>query len=255
MEQERNMLDTAIAAARRAGKLLLDASRGEIRVDARTRRDVKLEMDRKADEAIVKTILAAHPDHAVLTEERGKLGKESEWLWVIDPLDGTYNYSRRIPVWCASIGLLRHGQEHLGVIYDPVAGDLYSAQRGRGAAVNDRPAAVSEIARLEDAAICFSSSPADDDLARTMAAAERLATSAAKVRGMGAAASHLAYVAAGRADAFYDFGAKLWDVAAGIALIREAGGAVTTRPRDDVTLDICVSNGRFHEDLLREIGW
>ena len=255
MGSRTDMLETAIEAARRAGRLLLEASRGEIRVDVRTRRDVKLEMDRRADEIIVKTILAAHPDHAVLTEERGRTGGESEWLWVIDPLDGTYNYSRRIPVWCVSIGLLRNGEESLGVIYDPIGDELYAAEEGQGATVNGERTAVSDTAALEDATVCFSSSPAENDLARTMAAAERLAVNAGKVRGMGAAASHLAYVAGGRADAFYDFGAKLWDVAAGIALVREAGGAVTTRKRDEFALDICVSNGHFHDALLREIGW
>jgi len=255
METETHMLETAITAARRAGKLLLEASREEIRVDARSRRDVKLEMDRKAEEVIISTILAAHPDHAVLSEERGRVGGESNWLWVIDPLDGTYNYSRRIPVWCTSIGLLEDGEERLGVIYDPIAADLYAAERGRGAAVNGSPAVVSKVASLEEATVCFSSGLGNDDLARTMAAAEHLAVAAGKVRGMGAAASHLAYVAGGRADAFYDFGAKLWDVAAGIALVREAGGVVTVRPRGEHTLDIIASNGKFHEELENEIGW
>ena len=114
---------------------------------------------------------------------------------------------------------------------------------------------VSETESFENAVVCFSSSAQTSDIEATMAAASRLSTSAGKVRGMGAAASHMAYVADGRVDAFFDMGAKLWDVAAGIVLVREAGGEVTTRSRGGVSLDIAVSNGKFHQDFLREIAW
>lgn len=249
------MLEIATQAAREAGRLLLDASRKDIRIESRSRRDVKLDMDRKAEETIISILLDAFPEHTVLSEERGRIGGDSEFLWVIDPLDGTYNYSRRLPVWCTSVGLLKNDEPVLGVIYDPVCDDLYAAEAGQGASLNGRPARVSDVESLDDATVCFSSGIGTRDLEKTMRAAAHLGIRAGKVRGMGAAATHTAYVGAGRADAFYDFGAKLWDVAAGVVIVREAGGHVTLRDRGENVLDIAVSNGRFHEDLLREIEW
>jgi len=249
------MLETAMRAAREAGRLLLEASAKEIEVDRRDRRDVKLAMDRTAEAKIIEVLREAFPDHAVLSEEAGRIAGDSEYLWVIDPLDGTFNYSRRVPVWCTSIGLLKGSEEVVGAIYDPTRDEMFSAERGSGAFLNGERVRVSDTDSLEYATINYSSSTDATDIERTMRAALHLATRAGKVRALGAAATHVAYVAAGRMDAFYDYGAKLWDVAAGLVILREAGGMVARRNTSDTTLDLAVSNGRFHDELLTAIGW
>ena len=249
------MLETAIRAARAAGRLLLEGSRGEIEIDKRERRDVKLAMDRAAEKAIIEIVSEEFPDHAILSEERGRLGGESEHLWVIDPLDGTFNFAQRIPIWCTSIGLCRGEEEIVGVIYDPINDDLFAAEKGKGTFLNGKPMRVSGIDSLAFATICFSSSADEDDIEATMRAARHLAVAGGKVRGLGAAATHMAYLAAGRVDGFYDFGAKLWDVAAGLVILREAGGDATTRRRSGEVLDLVASNGRFHDDLLKAVEW
>ena len=225
------MLETAIRAAREAGKILFEGSRGEIEVDQTSRRDIKLAMDRKAEAAIVEILSQAFPDHGILAEERGRVGGASDYLWVIDPLDGTCNYSRRLPIWCTSIGLCRGDDYQVGVIYEPVTGDLYAAEKGKGATLNGKPIRVSAVERLEDALVEHSAGIEEEDIRESMCIASLLSIAASKVRGLGAAATHLAYVAAGRADAFVDCCAKRWDVAAGLVLLNEAGGTATIRER------------------------
>ena len=249
------MLETAIRAAREAGKVLLEGSRKPIEVDHKYQRDVKLAMDRKAETAIIGILSEAFPDHEILAEERGRVGGSSDYLWVIDPLDGTYNYSRRFPIWCTSIGLCR-GEEYLvGVIYEPIIGDLYAGEKGKGATLNGKPMRVSAVDRLQDAMIAHSAGVEEEDIRESMRVASLLSITASKVRGLGAAATHMAYVASGRLDGFVDCCAKRWDVAAGLVLLKEAGGMVTIRERDGDELDLVASNGLIHDELLKAIDW
>ncbi len=248
------MLQTAIRAARAAGRLLLEGSRGEIKVDQLARHDVKLEMDKKAEAVILGIIQERFPEHAILSEEVGRVGPESGYLWVVDPLDGTVNFSRRIPLWGTSIALCRAGEEIVGVIYDAVHDELYAAEKGKGAFLNDRPMRVSDR-KMEQAIIAYDFAANEPAINQGLRAADRVTRSVSKVRATGSAAVDLGYVACGRLEGFYEYGLHYWDLAAGAVMIREAGGRVQTRPRPDGSLDFLCDNGVIHEELRREIGW
>lgn len=249
------MLETAILAARAAGRVLLEGAQGEIKVDKAYQRDVKLEMDKKAEAVILGIIRDRFPDHAILSEEAGAVGPKSEYLWVVDPLDGTVNYSRRIPLWGTSVALCRGGEEIVGVIYDAVHDELYTAEKGKGAFLNGRPMRVSER-RMEQAMVAYGFAASDDAaMKQGLRGAERVAWAASKIRATGSAAIHLGWVACGRMDGFYEFALNYWDLAGGVVLIREAGGRVQSRPRPGGSLDFVCDNGVIHEDLLREIAW
>ena len=249
------MLHTAMRAAREAGRLLLEAAHGEIQVDRLERRDIKLAVDRRAEEAIIAVLRERFPEHAILSEECGRVGGDSEYLWIVDPLDGTYNYFRGIPLWCTSIAL-RKGDEYLvGVIYDPVRDELFRAEKGRGAFLDERPIRISRTAELSASVINFGLGHKGGSIRATMRAVSQLALKIGRTRQLGSAAIHLAYVASGRAEGFLQFGIKLWDLAAGVALIREAGGSAEVRQNPEGSLDVVASNGIIHAELLAELGW
>jgi len=247
------VLETAIRAARAAGRVLLEGSRGELKVDKMLRHDVKLEMDKKAEAVILGIIRERFPDHTILSEEIGRVGPESEYLWVVDPLDGTVNYSRRIPLWATSVALCRGGKEIIGVIYDAVHDELYTAEKGKGAFLNGRPMRVS-ARTMEQAAIAYGYAANDSAIAEGLRAAERVTRAASKIRASGSAALHLGWVACGRVDGFYEYGLSYWDIAPGVVLIGEAGGRVDQRPRPDGSIDFLCDNGVIHEELKREAG-
>ena len=250
------MLKTAVRAAHEAGRLLLDASTRDIQVDRLERRDVKLAADRESEATIISVIRERFPEHAILSEECGETGSsDSEYLWVIDPLDGTYNFSRRIPLWCTSIGLARNGEEMIGVILDPCRDDLFTVEKGKGAFRNGEVMRVSPTSDPTRAMIGVAYGPDERFLDQSMAAIDRVSVGVAKVRALGSAALHLAYVACGWMDGFFEFGLHHWDMAAGLVLIREAGGKTTVRRHADGKMDVAVSNATLHDDLLKLIRW
>ncbi len=249
------MLETAIKAAKAAGRVLLEGSSKPLNVLAEKRHDVKLEMDRKAEESIISIIRETFPDHDILSEEAGSIGQGAEYQWVIDPLDGTYNYFRHIPFWSTSIGLCRNGEEVLGVVYDPIHDELFCAERGCGAMLNNRPIKVTECAHLSEATIAFAYGSRREFLDRMAFGVDVVSRKSNKVREMGSAALHLAYVACGRMDGYFEYGIYAWDVAAGLAILREAGGADATRRHDDGLIELVASNGAIHDELTRELRW
>ncbi len=249
------MLAVVVRAAREAGEILRRGCAQEIKVDRATPHDVKLEMDRRAEEAILRVLRTEYPDIPVLSEEAGRLGGRGELMWVIDPLDGTVNYSRRLPCWGTSIGLMRGEEEVLGVVYDPLRDEIFTAEKGKGARLNDAPLRVSAGGDLARAIIACGYSSVPVHIPRGMRAVERLGAQVSKFRNLGAAVLHLAYVAAGRLDGFFEFGLHPWDCAAGFCLVREAGGRVSSHRAPDGCLYVAVSNGALHPVLLRELEW
>lgn len=249
------MLKTAVKAARAAGRVLLEGSMREIDVERRMRRDVKLALDRKAEETIIEILREAFPQHAILSEECGRVAGRSEYEWVIDPLDGSYNFLRRIPLWVTSIGLRKNGEEVLGVIYDPVRDELFCAEKGGGAFLNDRPIRVSDTRKLEQATVAFACSPHEENVEHTARIVAKVVLVAEKIRELGSAAMHMAYVACGRMDAFLEHGIWPWDIAAGTVLIRETGGKVVTRRHEKGSVDIICSNGRIQDELADYVAW
>lgn len=226
------MTTIALRAARKAGELIVRASDDLDRLTVRSKSptDFVSEVDEQAEEEIVKQLQRAYPDHAILGEESGYSGPEdAEYCWIIDPLDGTTNFLRGIPHFAVSIACLYRGKLEHAVIVDPVRREEFISSRGRGAQLNGRRLRVSKRANL-DTALLGTGIPFRGHKEETLPAYAdtmvKLASQCAGIRRAGAASLDLAYVAAGRLDAFWEVGLSKWDMAAGALLIREAGGLV-----------------------------
>ena len=225
------MLSTAVKAARRAGSIINRGARDLDRLTITTKgpKDFVSEVDRAAETAIVETLLATYPDHAILAEEGTAKDANvgAEYLWIIDPLDGTTNFLHGFPQYCVSIAVRHKGQVTQGVVYDPVRNDLFTATRGRGAFLNDHRMRVSRRQHLKDCLIGTGFPYRDGaDLEAYVAMMRAMMSATTGIRRPGAAALDLAYVAAGYYDGFWEIGLNPWDVAAGSLLITEAGGLV-----------------------------
>lgn len=215
-----------IKAARQAGAVMLRYIHrlDSLNVVEKARQDFASEVDAQAEEAALKELRRAHPDYAVLGEEGGAKGTSSS-VWVIDPIDGTSNYLRGNPQFCVSIALVERGVPTHGVIYDPLRNELFTASRGGGAMLNDKRIRCTPRPGLEGAVLATGFAPRE----RARAGAQldcikTLLEKAEDIRRAGSAALDLAWVACGRVDGYFEAGLKAWDIAAGIVLVREAGG-------------------------------
>ena len=223
-------LNIAIKAARRAGQLISRASLDVdlLKVTTKQQSDFVTEVDKMAEAAIIEVLREAYPNHAILAEESGATaGKQAEYQWIIDPLDGTTNFIHSFPQYAVSIALAHNGQVVQAVVFDPERNELFTASKGRGAFVNDRRIRVSKRTRLDEALI-GTGFPyrAFDHIDAYLAIFKDLSQKTAGLRRPGAAALDLAWVASGRLDGFWEFGLSPWDMAAGSLLIAEAGGLV-----------------------------
>lgn len=225
------MLNIAVKAARAAGAII---NRGSmdldlLKINTKSPNDFVTEVDQLAEEAIIDTILQAYPAHGILAEESGRErgNKSSDFVWIIDPLDGTTNFIHGFPVYCVSIALTFRGKVEQAVVYDPNRNDLFVASRGRGAYLNDKRLRVSRRTRLQDCLI-GTGFPfrRGDNFQRYMKMFETLMPLCAGLRRPGSAALDLCYVAAGYYDAFFETGLSPWDIAAGSLIVTEAGGLV-----------------------------
>lgn len=225
------MLNVAIKAARAAGAIINRAALDveAVRISQKQINDFVTEVDQASETAIIETLLTAYPGHGILAEESGRThgARHSDYLWIIDPLDGTTNFIHGFPVYCVSIALSVRGKVEHGVVYDPTRNDLFTATRGRGAFMNDRRMRVSKRTRLGECLLGtgFPYRPGDD-FARYMKMMAEVMRHTHGLRRPGAAALDLAYVAAGFTDGFFETGLSIWDVAAGGLLVTEAGGLV-----------------------------
>ena len=225
------MLNIAIKAARTAGSIINRAALDleVLKIGSKGPNDYVSEVDRAAEEAIINTVLEAYPGHGILAEESGRAhgAKHSDYVWIIDPLDGTTNFLHGFPVYAVSIALAYRGQVQQAVVYDPTRNDLFYASKGRGAFLNDRRLRVSKRTRLSDSLI-GTGFPfrKGDNFKRYVKMFEELMASCAGLRRPGAAALDLCYVAAGYYDGFFETGLNPWDAAAGALIITEAGGLV-----------------------------
>ena len=225
------MLNIAIKAARSAGAIINRAALDleVLKIGTKGPNDYVSEVDRAAEDIIIQTLLEAYPGHGILAEESGRThgAKNSEYVWIIDPLDGTTNFLHGFPVYAVSIALAHRGQVQQAVVYDPTRNDLYFASKGRGAFCNDRRLRVSKRTRLADSLI-GTGFPfrKGDNFKRYVKMFEEVMQSCAGLRRPGAAALDLCYVAAGCYDGFFETGLNPWDVAAGSLIITEAGGLI-----------------------------
>lgn len=249
------MLNIAIRAARRAGNTII---RGQQRLDevAITRKghqDYVTQVDRDAEAQIIDTLRTAYPDHEFLAEESGSSGS-SEYVWIIDPLDGTLNYMHGYQQFAVSIALAVRGRVEQAVVYDPVRDELFTASRGVGAQLNGHRLRVSRCAHMENALLATGFPVRrKPELASFLASFGDVLGQCADVRRAGAAALDLAHVACGRLDGFWEFGLKPWDIAAGALLVQEAGGLVGDPQGGERHLergDIIAANPKLFRQLL-----
>jgi len=252
------LLNIAIGAARAAGSLIVRYLDRVDTLDVATKHKNEFvsQVDREAEAIIIADIRKAYPHHAILAEESGATG-DSEYRWIIDPLDGTTNFLHAFPQFCVSIAVEHRGRLEQGVVFDPLRQELFTASRGAGARLNDRRIRVSRQNALEGSLLGtgfpFRGAYDLDTYLQTMRA---LVPKCAGIRRPGAAALDLAYVAAGRLDGFWEFGLEPWDMAAGVLLIREAGGLVTDTDGDEHYMDsgnIITGTPKVLRELVRVI--
>lgn len=236
------MVNVAIKAARAAGSIINRAALDveAVRVSQKQVNDFVTEVDQAAEAVIIETLLTAYPGHGILAEESGQEhgAKDSEFVWIIDPLDGTTNFIHGLPIYCVSIALAVKGKIEQAVIYDPTRNDLFTATKGRGAYQNDRRLRVSKRLRMQDCLIStgFPFRPGDN-FQNYLAMMAEIMPRCAGLRRPGSAALDLAYVAAGYTDGFFEAGLSPWDAAAGSLLVTEAGGLVGNFTGDANFLD------------------
>lgn len=250
------MLNIAVKAARRAGNLIHRSADkiDHLTITRKSHADFVSEVDRAAEQTIIQTLLDAYPTHAILAEESGSQG-ESEFLWIIDPLDGTTNFLHGFPQYSVSIALQHNGIITQAVVYDPVKNELFTATRGRGAFLNDKRLRVSKRLHLADSLIGTGFPYTSfEHMDAYLAIFKELIQKTAGLRRPGSAALDLAWMAAGRCDGFFETGLKPWDMAAGCLLITEAGGMVSDLHGSDTYLKtghICAGNPDIHPLLLQ----
>jgi myo-inositol-1(or 4)-monophosphatase len=252
-------LNIAINAARNASKIIVRSLErlGSIQVIEKQRNDFVTEVDRLAEIEIIKTLRKAFPDHKIIAEESGISEGREDYIWIIDPLDGTTNYIHGIPHFAVSIAMQYKGKLEHGLIYDPIRDELFVGSRGEGARLNDRRMRVSQQLKLE-ASLIGTGFPfkTPENIEPYIRAFETLLTKTIGLRRAGSAALDLAYVAAGRLDGFWELGLSPWDMAAGALLIKEAGGMVgdTTGGENYLaTGDIVAGNPRIFKALLQVV--
>ena len=256
------MINVAIKAARAAGAIINRAALDveAVRISQKQVNDFVTDVDHAAEKIIIETLLAAYPGHGIWAEESGREqgAKDSEFVWIIDPLDGTTNFIHGFPVYCVSIALAVKGKIEQAVIYDPSRNDLFTATKGRGAYLNDRRLRVSKRIRMQECLIStgFPFRPGDDfDTYLRMMGDVMQRT--AGLRRPGAAALDLAYVAAGFTDGFFETGLQPWDVAAGSLLVTEAGGLVGNFTGEPVFLEqneCLAGNPKVYGQLVSLLG-
>jgi myo-inositol-1(or 4)-monophosphatase len=252
------MLNIAVKAAIRAGKLIYRAADNldHLTVTKKTHADYVSEVDRAAERIIIEALQAAYPSHAILAEESGAQG-ESEYVWIIDPLDGTTNFLHGVPQYAVSIGLQHNGVLTQAVIYDPTKNDLFTATRGRGAYLNDKRIRVSKRKEMADSLIATGFPYSNmEHMDAYLGMFKDVMQKSAGLRRPGAASLDLAWTAAGRYDGFFETGLKPWDLAAGALLITEAGGMVSDMQGTENYVKsghICAGNPFIHPQLLEII--
>jgi len=250
------MKQTAIKAAKEAGKLLLEKFKKLDRrnIKFKSKHEILTSLDLKAEKIILNIIKKRYPNHHILSEESGEMGPKSDYLWIIDPLDGTTNYSMGNPIFCTSIALAYKNELMLGVIYAPYLKELYTAEKDKGAFLNDKKIKASSINKLSKALLTFCHGSKEKDIKRAIKIYQNLKLSGFDMRQLGSAELELGFVARGSTEAIIIPGAHVWDVAAGALLVREAGGKVTDFQGKKWNLkskDILASNSRLHNQRIK----
>ena len=250
-------LETAVEIARESGALLADFFARHIPYELKGEFDLVTEADRASERLIVERLTKHFPSHAIVAEEGGGHESSSGYRWYVDPLDGTTNFAHGFPCFNVTLALEAEGELIAGVIFDPIHNELFTAERGAGAYLNERPIHVSKTAKLSDALVATGFPSRKRHMSVNIHFYHQLAVLSHGVRRCGSAAIDLAYVACGRLDAFWEFGLNPWDMAAGRLLIAEAGGKCSGMHGEPHQLrgpDLLVDNGLLHDEILGLFG-
>jgi myo-inositol-1(or 4)-monophosphatase len=246
-------VDTAL----KAGRILLDKQNLKRKIDFKGEADLVTDADTAAEELIVDSISSNFPTHSILAEEGGGVSNDSEYLWIIDPLDGTTNYAHHFPFYCVSIALSYNKEVVIGIIYNPVLNELFTAIRGEGSFLNNNGISVSDNKELMKSLLAtgfpYDKAHSDRD---NLVYFNKFLKQIRGVRRAGSAAMDLVYTACGRLDGYWELKLKPWDLAAGILIVQEAGGMVSglNGEKPDIFKgDVVASNGLIHNEMLNII--
>lgn len=250
--------DVLMLAAKEAGAIIKQYFQGDFNVDNKdTINNLVTEVDTKAEAKIISVIKETFPEHSIISEEVGELLQKSEYKWIIDPIDGTVNFAHGIPICCVSIGLLHHDEMLMGAVYNPMMNELFFAEKGKGAYLNDKPIKVSEKSDFRKAFLVTGFPykwPKTNE--HPIKVFERIILEGLPVRRLGSAAIDLCWVACGRFDGFWEYNLNPWDVSAGYLIVLEAGGRVTDFSGSECTVfdkETLATNGLIHNSLLDAI--
>jgi myo-inositol-1(or 4)-monophosphatase len=246
--------DLAVKAARTAGRILMDHLDRGVKVGYKGKFNLITEVDHLSEEAIVRMIHGQYPRHQIIAEEGHGKGKDAPFRWFVDPLDGTTNYAHGFPCFCISIGLEIKGQVVLGVVYDPFHEEIFLAQKGQGAFLNDRPISVSKIEKLSDSLVVTGFNWRS--IKRNLRHFADFSLRVQGVRRTGSAALDLCYVAMGRFEGYWELMLAPWDMAAGSLIVTEAGGKITNfrgGPFSIHSKQLLATNGLVHREMVETL--
>lgn len=250
--------EVLLDATREAGKIIQHYFNGKFNIGHKEGiNNLVTEVDKLSEARIIEVIRDSFPGHSIISEEIGELLQQSDYQWIIDPIDGTVNFAHGIPLCCVSIGLLHRNELVMGAVYNPMMNELFFAEKGRGATLNGAPISVSRK-KLFKTAFLVTGFPYNwpDESEHPIKVFERMVLEGLPVRRLGSAAIDLCWVACGRFDGFWEYNLQPWDVAAGYLMVLEAGGRVTDfkgkafNVFDKQTL---ATNGLIHDDMIRVI--
>ena len=250
--------EVLLSATKKAGEVILRYFDGAFKIDHKEGiNNLVTEVDRLAEDTIITVISSRFPLHSIISEEVGELIQDSEYKWVIDPIDGTVNFAHGIPLCCVSIGLLHKDELILGAVFNPMMNELFFAEKGKGATLNGRPISVSTKSTFETAFL-VTGFPYKwpDGPEHPIKVFERLILEGLPIRRLGSAAIDLCWVACGRFDGFWEYNLSSWDVAAGYLIVQEAGGVVTNFEGDPYNVferETLATNGHIHAAMLEAI--
>lgn len=262
---EDRILEVAIEASKKAGTIILENSSGaDVTKTKYNSKDLLTKIDPLCEQIIKETVLAEFPEHDFLGEEGVQPGNlasaaaiesklDSEFLWIVDPIDGTTNFVHGMPMCMPSIACCKNNEVIVGVIFDPHRDELFTAMKGRGAFMNGKPIQVGQQDSIGDAIVAMGSPPGELSIEKSLLGIQHLMPKVRTIRMLGSAALMLAWVANGRLTAYWEYDLSSWDIAAGALIIMEAGGRFTNlkgEPFTITTRKICASNGKVHDELL-----
>ncbi len=250
--------NTLLRAVHAGADLLVEYFEGTYEIHSKdTINNLVTEVDKKSEVAIIEVIRSNFPDHHILSEEAGDLATASDYKWIIDPIDGTVNFAHGIPICCVSIGLEFEGKVQMGVVFNPFMNELFFAERGKGAFLNNKPIKVSSKQDLESACLVtgfpYRWAKVDTD---PIPVFEKFIRKGLPVRRLGSAAIDLCWVACGRFDAFWEYNLNPWDIAAGYLIVEEAGGRISNFKGAAYSVydkETLATNNFLHEQMLAEI--